>query len=75
MSKWKADESFDTARECEAVRETARKYAEKKQDERKHWKEPGFYPKYGAPGIYLFERYLFGRCVPASAVYPQAKEK
>ncbi len=67
LSKWEVRESFDTAKECEAFRERLRiRYDEEEQK---------FIAKGGDPYIYYSTRFLYGRCVPASEVYPQAKEK
>ncbi len=67
FSKWEVRESFDTAKECEAFRERLRiRYDEEEQR---------FIAKGGDPYIYYSTRFLYGRCVPASVVHPQAKEK
>ena len=67
LSEWLIDKPFDTARECEEYRLKVEEDAMKKLDKMGH--------RLGAYDRAKPYRYSHARCVPASAVYPQAKEK
>ncbi len=71
LSEWQIDKPFDTARECKEYRLKVYEDASKELD--KAFSKMG--PRLDAYGRAKPYRYSHARCVPASAVYPQAKEK
>ncbi len=67
LSEWWIDKPFDTARECEEYRLKVYNDAMEALDKRM--------AMLGAYDRAKPYRYSHARCVPASVVYPQAKEK
>lgn len=76
LSKWEIKKSFDTARECRAhitksmadIGNIIREFKVRGELEK-------FEAEDGHPTRSVITKFLHARCVPASAVYPQVKEK